>query len=205
MSVDDNNASVTLRGSTELVSDFFVYSVNSILYQRGIYPPELFTRVNKYGLTILVTTDEELNKYLRSVLGQLKVWTLQCKVQKLVLVVYSVDTGKVLERWVFSIEIEGNEENIEKNGSTEKSEQQIMNQIQAVIRQITASVTFLPLLDEPCTFDMLIYTDADIEVPETWEESDPKIIINQREVKLRSFTTKVHRVETVVSYAADAY
>ena len=43
---------------------------------------------------------------------------------------------------------------------------------QAIIRQITASVTFLPLLDEPCTFDLLIYTDRAAEVgirnPRSW-------------------------------------
>jgi len=203
MSLKESQPSVTLRGSTEVVSDFFVYSVNSILYQRGIYPAEQFSRVNKYGLTILVTTDDELNKYLHSVLGQLKEWTLQCKVQKLVLVICSVETGKVLERWQFNIEIESNKEN--DNSNSDSDEKQVVSQIQAVIRQITASVTFLPLLDEPCTFDMLIYTDIDVQVPETWEESDPKIIINQKEVKLRSFTTKVHKVETVVSYAADTH
>ncbi|EME31309.1 mitotic spindle assembly checkpoint protein MAD2 isoform 1 [Galdieria sulphuraria] len=199
MSYSESQPSVTLRGSTEVVSDFFVYSVNSILYQRGIYPAEQFSRVNKYGLTILVTNDNELNKYLHSVLGQLKEWTLQSKVQKLVLVICSVETGRVLERWQFNIEITNNKDNYNSD------EQQIVSQIQAVIRQITASVTFLPLLDEPCTFDMLIYTDVDVQIPETWEESDPKIIINQKEVKLRSFTTKVHKVETMVSYATDIH
>ena len=47
------------------------YSINSILYQRGIYPPETFRRVNKYGLTMLVTTDDALNAYLENVLSQL--------------------------------------------------------------------------------------------------------------------------------------
>lgn len=47
------------------------YSINSILYQRGIYPPETFRRVNKYGLTMLVTTDDALNAYLENVLTQL--------------------------------------------------------------------------------------------------------------------------------------
>ncbi|EME31308.1 mitotic spindle assembly checkpoint protein MAD2 isoform 2 [Galdieria sulphuraria] len=203
MSYSESQPSVTLRGSTEVVSDFFVYSVNSILYQRGIYPAEQFSRVNKYGLTILVTNDNELNKYLHSVLGQLKEWTLQSKVQKLVLVICSVETGRVLERWQFNIEITNNKDNY--NSNVDSDEQQIVSQIQAVIRQITASVTFLPLLDEPCTFDMLIYTDVDVQIPETWEESDPKIIINQKEVKLRSFTTKVHKVETMVSYATDIH
>jgi len=44
----------------------------SILYQRGIYPPEDFTRVEKYGLGILVTKDEGLKNYLTNVLKQLK-------------------------------------------------------------------------------------------------------------------------------------
>jgi len=49
-----------------------VYGINSILYQRGIYPPETFARVQKYGLTILVTTDDELKKYLTNILADVK-------------------------------------------------------------------------------------------------------------------------------------
>ena len=30
---------VTLKGSAQMVSEFFNYGINSILYQRGIYPP----------------------------------------------------------------------------------------------------------------------------------------------------------------------
>ena len=32
----------------------------------------------------------------------------------------------------------------------EKPEKEIMAEIQAIVRQITASVTFLPLLNDPC-------------------------------------------------------
>ena len=39
--------------------------------------------------------------------------------------------------------------------------------------------------------------------PQAWEESDPKYISNSDEVKLRPFTTKVHKVDTCVSYKAD--
>lgn len=52
-----------------LLSD---YGINSILYQRGIYPPESFTRVQKYGLTLLVTSDEKLKDYLNPVIAQIK-------------------------------------------------------------------------------------------------------------------------------------
>ena len=85
----------------------------------------------------------------------------------------------------------------------EKSEKDIMNEIQAIIRQITASVTFLPLLQDACTFDLLVYTDNNIDVPQTWEESDPKYINNQQEVRLRSFSTKVHKVDAMVAYKAE--
>ena len=47
------------------------YSVNSILYQRGIYPPETFQKVNKYGLSMLLTTDQGLKDYLGNVFQQL--------------------------------------------------------------------------------------------------------------------------------------
>lgn len=43
-----------------------------------------------------------------------------------------------------------------------KAEKEIMNEIQAIIRQITATVTFLPLLEDPCTFDLLVYTSAEV-------------------------------------------
>ena len=39
---------------------------------------------------------------------------------------------------------------------------------------------------------------------QAWEESDPRYIANSDEVKLRSFTTKVHKVDACVSYKADA-
>ena len=83
-----------------------------------------------------------------------------------------------------------------------KSHKEIQGEIQAIIRQITACVTFLPLLEEPCSFDLLVYTDADAAVPGAWEESDPRYIPQSAEVRLRSFTTTIHRVAPTVSYRA---
>jgi mitotic spindle assembly checkpoint protein MAD2 len=68
---------------------------------------------------------------------------------------------------------------------------EITQEIQAVVRQITASVTFLPLLNEPCYFDLLVYADKNATVPLTWEDSDPCYIANGEDVRLRSFDTKV--------------
>jgi len=69
-----------------------------------------------------------------------------------------------------------------------------------VFRQITASVTFLPELDGNCTFNVLVYADADSEVPMEWGDSDAKEIIGGEKVQLRSFSTNSHKVDTLVSY-----
>ena len=50
------------------------------------------------------------------------------------------------------------------------------------------------------SFDLLICTDKDLVVPEKWEESGPQFITNSEEVRLRSFTTTIHKVNSVVAY-----
>ena len=83
----------------------------------------------------------------------------------------------------------------------EKTEKEIQSEIQSIFRQVTASVTFLPQLDAGnCTFNVLVYADADSDVPMEWGDSDAKEIENGEKVQLRSFSTSNHRVDTLVSY-----
>lgn len=198
---------ITLRGSTDIVTEFFNYSVNNILYQRGIYPPESFKRVSHYGLSMMTTTDEGLLKYISNIMKQLEVWLTNGSVQKLVLVVKGVETGQVLERWVFDCECKNKSENVDSSNvpiqQSSKPMKEITQEIQAIIRQITASVTFLPLLNEPCCFDLLVYADKQATVPVTWEDSDPCFIANSEQVRLRCFNTLIHKVDVMVSYKVD--
>lgn len=46
------------------------YGINSILFQRGIYPPENFQSNQQYGLTILMSTDEKIQQFISCVLSQ---------------------------------------------------------------------------------------------------------------------------------------
>jgi mitotic spindle assembly checkpoint protein MAD2 len=181
--------------------------------------PETFKRESKYGITVLTTTDDGLLKYLSIVQNQVSAWLQTGQIQRLVVVVKGVDTLETLERWQFNVSIEDGSSKIQDNGANEnatpnqqtqqqvhgttgKSMKEIHNEIQAIIRQITASVTFLPLLQQPCTFDLLIYTQKDVDnVPDTWSDSDPCYITNNSsEVKLRSFTTSIHKVDSLVAY-----
>ncbi|KAM7458783.1 hypothetical protein BLSTO_00468 [Blastocystis sp. subtype 1] len=186
-----------------MVAEFFEFSINTILYQRGIYPPESFKRVSKYGLSMVVAHDDKLMSYITNMINQVRFWLESNDLHMLVLVIYGLNSQKVLERWSFGIETD--REVAESNGTVTKEKElsEIQREIQAIIRQITASMTFLPLLDEPCSFEVLVYTNKDVEVPLKWEDSDPRFIPNAQTVKLRSFSTNVHNVNTAVTYKSN--
>lgn len=199
---------ITLRGSTAIVTEFFGYAINSILYQRGIYPEDTFEPKKQYNLQIMVTKNKELRNYLNSILQQIQHWLLNGSIKKLVLIIASIDNGEALERWLFNIETDkqfvndkmnNNNLNKQKKGSS-KTMKEIQNEIRGIIRQITSSVTFLPLLECPCSFDILVYTDKQCKIPKKWQESQPKYITNSEMVRLRSFNTNIHKVDAMVSY-----
>ncbi|KAK5296511.1 Mitotic spindle checkpoint component mad2 [Exophiala xenobiotica] len=211
---------VALRGSSKLVAEFFEYSINTILFQRGVYPAEDFTPVKKYGLNMLVSSDDQVKAYIKKIMSQLNKWMVGGKISKLVVVITSKETGEHIERWQFDVQIlskaskhrsskkSPDKENAapedaapaEPEPEPEKTEAQIQEEIQAIFRQITASVTFLPVLDGNCTFNVLVYADADSDVPIEWGDSDAKEIKNGEKVQLRSFSTSNHKVDTLVSY-----
>ena len=123
-------------------------------------------------------------------------------------VVKGVETGDTLERWVFECVATdaANSNGPDGGGDKAKSDKpmkEITAEIQAIMRQITASVTFLPLLTESCSFDLLVYADEAATVPVAWEDSDPCFIADAEDVRLRSFTTKIHKVDLRVSYKMD--
>ncbi|KAI4200186.1 MAG: hypothetical protein LQ348_001789 [Seirophora lacunosa] len=207
---------LSLKGSSKLIAEFFEFSINTILFQRGVYPAEDFTAVKKYGLNMLVTSDDQVKAYIKKIMSQLNRWMIGGKISKLVVVITSKETGEHVERWQFDVQIfnksakraisprPGDKENAGPaeidQPPPEKSEKEIQSEIQSIFRQITASVTFLPQLDGNCTFNVLVYADADSDVPIEWGDSDAKEIKNGEKVQLRSFSTSNHRVDTLVSY-----
>ncbi|KAL6890468.1 DNA-binding protein [Trichoderma evansii] len=219
---------LSLKGSSRLVAEFFQYSIHTILFQRGVYPAEDFTAVKKYGLNMLVSADDQVKAYIKKIMSQLDKWMVGGKISKLVIVITDKDTGEHVERWQFDVQIsaptkskskpsstdpsaptdEQDQQQQENSSSTnntlfadkEKPESEIQAEIAAIFRQITASVTFLPQLSGDCTFNVLVYADADSDVPVEWGDSDAKEIENGERVQLRGFSTANHRVDTIVSY-----
>lgn len=118
------------------------YGINSILYQRGIYPPETFEPAEHFGMFILMSTDDKIKTFLDTVLTQVEEWLLQRKVQQVTLVITNVNTKEVLEKWDFRVDYEGKVESGEGNPSGlpevgTKDVPSIQKEIREVIRQIT--------------------------------------------------------------------
>lgn len=184
--------------------------------------------VKKYGLNMLVSADDQVKAYIKKIMSQLDKWMQHGKISKLVIVITDKDTGEHIERWQFDVQILASSKSKksksaaaaaadqENGGSSDgasaatttatatadpsKTEAEIQAEIAALFRQITASVTFLPQLAGDCTFNVLVYADADSDVPVEWGDSDAKEIVNGERVQLRGFSTSNHRVETLVSY-----
>ena len=87
------------------MAEFFEYSINTILFQRGVYPAEDFTAVKKYGLNMLVSSDDQVKAYIKKIMSQLNKWMTGGKISKLVVVITSRETGEHIERWQFDVQI----------------------------------------------------------------------------------------------------
>ncbi|KAK2726174.1 hypothetical protein QYM36_000578 [Artemia franciscana] len=135
---------ITLKGSAQIVSEFFSYGINGILYQRGVYPQDTFKSVQHYGIPLLVSTDENVNKYLATVLGQVESWVAENKAERLVLVLKDIDTNDVLERWEFRVECEKPAETASNKADPvgKKDLKKIQAEIRDVMRQVRLKFLF---------------------------------------------------------------
>ncbi|KAF9481019.1 spindle assembly checkpoint protein [Pholiota conissans] len=194
---------ITLKGSTALVTEFFKYAVNTILFQREVYPSDDFHMVKKYGQTVLVTQDLALENYLERILTQVQKWLLTGSVTQLVLAIISKDTRTPLERWVFDIMLVEPPAGDVDGSKQPKPEAEIQSEIRAILKQIISMVTYLPVIQEPTVFNILAYTSESADVPAgEWVDTDPLAIeaSKSQQVKMRSFSTDVHRIEAMVAY-----
>lgn len=206
-------AKLALKGSLKIVADYFEFAINSILFQRGIYPPEDFQTVKKYGLPLLVSADEEVKEYINKIMAQVKKWVYGRKIGKLVVVIISKANAEVVERWEFNIEILHDDtcKDEEHPQETEKPKEESQREIQMIIRQITSLVSYLPILKEDeYSFNVLVHTDPNYDtahIPSEWcdTQGNAKLIEGDliEQVKFKSFSTNIHEVGTTVSYKLD--
>lgn len=87
-------------------------------------------------------------------------------ITRLVLAIKSLETDETLERWQFDIQTDeaaiaalaekgpGAKAGGGAGGGKkkEKTEKEVQGEIREIMKQITSSVTFLPILDDPCEY-----------------------------------------------------
>ncbi|PNP51054.1 hypothetical protein THARTR1_08282 [Trichoderma harzianum] len=211
------------------VKKYGLNMLGTIASPLGQRPSKIKTRT-KLTFRSIVSADDQVKAYIKKIMSQLDKWMIGGKISKLVIVITDKDTGEHVERWQFDVQIsapppkskskpptdpsaptadEQEQQQQQENASStnaplfaekDKPEAEIQAEIAAIFRQITASVTFLPQLSGDCTFNVLVYADADSDVPVEWGDSDAKEIENGERVQLRGFSTANHRVDTLVSY-----
>lgn len=85
-------------------------------------------------------------------------WLLSSSLSRIVLAIKSVGTGETLERWQFDIytdesalaPLPGGPPKSAGSRKKEKTEKEVQGEIREIMKQITSSVTFLPILEEQC-------------------------------------------------------
>lgn len=146
-------------------------------------------------------------------------WLLTGSVTQLVLAIISKDTRTPLERWVFDVKlVEPPAESEERYDDSSiflslqikegysrapKPDSEIQSEIRAILKQIISMVTYLPVIQEPTVFNILAYTSDSADVPAgEWVDTDPLAIeaSKSQQVKMRGFSTDVHRIEAMVAY-----
>ena len=73
---------------------------------------------------------------------------------------------------------------------------------QMIIQQLISDilVTFLPAIEEPVMFDLLFYCVAGVDL-ENWDPNSSHLITGDSDsVKLRSWSSKIHTVNTAVTF-----
>ena len=171
-------------------------------------------------MTVFLTRDEKVGKYLNSTLQAVRKYLKTGQINKLYFIIQNDRTKETIERWQFNIttDTEENKENKENQGNVDENgamrekqvkkkvnRRKLATEIARIIRQITTATTILPVIQECCTFDVLLSCEEDIELSPGWGETEEaKITIDgvgeETSLPFASLDTKIHKVESAVSY-----
>uniref|UniRef100_A0A182QC18 HORMA domain-containing protein n=1 Tax=Anopheles farauti TaxID=69004 RepID=A0A182QC18_9DIPT len=196
--------SITLKGSAKIIHDYMLYSVNSILFQRGIYPAGQFRPEEYNNVPVMVLQNRNVAPFITKTMEQVEKWIKEQKVEKVTLMIYSLETKEAIERWDFNIEAEYDDAS---NATSYKLISKIQAEIRAVMRQILSTISFLPCIEQVCTFDLIIQLNNNANVNEEQimsefqrENKENIEVKDAQTMSLKIFSTGVNNVGTQVYY-----
>jgi mitotic spindle assembly checkpoint protein MAD2 len=132
---------------------------------------------------------------------QFSEWLAKNEIEKISMIITNANTKETIECWDFKVHSEAGDGSSTKNPTSSKDLKKIQGEIRDVMRQIAATVSYLPLLECICSFDVLIYMrEPECEVPKEWANAEEVHIKNAQQVQLKTFSTGLHKVDTIVNY-----
>jgi len=88
-------------GCVNVICEFLEVATHTVLYMRQIYPPELFEKKRKYNITVYISRSLELNKYIATLVDDIRSWVNKAALSKFIINITNTSTSKILERYVF--------------------------------------------------------------------------------------------------------
>uniref|UniRef100_A0A5S6QAK4 HORMA domain-containing protein n=1 Tax=Trichuris muris TaxID=70415 RepID=A0A5S6QAK4_TRIMR len=145
------------------VGNLLYFAINTITYQRQLYPADVFTRVVKFGLPLMVNASDTFNDFIQRAIRTTKERLANSQIQKVSLVICSIPLNATVERWEFVIS-PTNE--VKMRGDWKK-------QVQRIFRSISAVACFMKPLPPFCECDIEFCIPTGSSVPEDCEAIHP--------------------------------
>ncbi|CAE6501519.1 unnamed protein product [Rhizoctonia solani] len=94
---------LTFNQTVREIVEFLEVAIHTILFIRGVYPPDLFIRRRKWDAPVYQSRHPALNEYIAGAVGAVRDELLLGKVDKMVLVIKN-GQDVALERFIFSLQ-----------------------------------------------------------------------------------------------------
>ena len=101
---DDDGTQLTYNETIDALCGFLKTAVHTILCHRQVYPANVFTRRQRYRVPVWSSRHPGLNAYIDDVLSAVKVQVKRNLVKSVHLVINSVNSGDILERYRFDVD-----------------------------------------------------------------------------------------------------
>lgn len=164
----------TYHSLLSVFTDFLIVAIHTILYERGLYPPETFLLTRAYNFPVRQNRHPLVCRWIIDAVSAVHDQMLKGAVRRVVFVIYS-DQHEVMERFLFDVErfpaVPEKEAYVEFEGGERAEELKISRvdveeQLRAVVRKLAYCGGKLGELPEGCTYTVAV---------ELRDQADPPI------------------------------
>jgi mitotic spindle assembly checkpoint protein MAD2B len=172
------NTLTTFQSLLTTFSDFLVVSIHTILYERGIYPPNTFISTRKYNFPVRQNRHPRVCQWITDAVTAVEAEMLKGTVNRVAVVIYA-PTAEVMERFMFDVSsfpevqpeealtlFEGDGNSTDREELNKVSIADIEEQLRATVRKLAYCGSKLGPLPKDSTYTIAV---------ELKEKADPPI------------------------------